>query len=126
MAGGALLPKRRSRFLSASAVRAIHANQDARQVCVNRDRLVDAICLSGEICVQGANHDSTMGRHLAVKRDEVFPVDGQNGTIPQYGEGKDGLVRDPLIGFPASRAVTTSCPSSRSFTTVSRGKFSFE
>jgi hypothetical protein len=35
-----------------------------------------------------------------VKRHEVFPVDCQNGTIPQYGEGKDGLVRDPLVGVP--------------------------
>jgi hypothetical protein len=59
---------------------------------------MDAICLSGEICVQGANYDATMGRHPAVKRDEVFPVDGQNGTISRYGVGKDGLICDPLIG----------------------------
>jgi len=36
-----------------------------------------------------------MSRHLAVKRDEVFPVDGENGTIPRYGVGKDSLIRDP-------------------------------
>ena len=59
---------------------------------------MDAVCLSGEIRVHGANHDSTMGRHSAVKRDEVFPVDGQNGMIPRCGVGKDGLICDPLIG----------------------------
>jgi hypothetical protein len=61
---------------------------------------VDATGLPGEISVQGANHDSAMSRHPVVQRHEVFPVDGQNGTIPQYGEGEDGLVRDPLIGVP--------------------------
>jgi hypothetical protein len=61
---------------------------------------MDAICLSGEICVYGADHDSTMGRHSVVKRDEVSPVDGQNGTIPRFGVGKDGLIRDSLIGVP--------------------------
>jgi hypothetical protein len=61
---------------------------------------MDTICLPGEIYVHGANHDSTMGRHLVVERDEVFPVDGQNGTIPRHGVGKDGLIRDPLIGVP--------------------------
>jgi hypothetical protein len=61
---------------------------------------VDAVCLSGEISVQGANHDSAMSRHPVVKRDEVFPVNGQNGTIPRYGVGKDSLIHDPLIGVP--------------------------
>jgi hypothetical protein len=61
---------------------------------------MDAICLSGEICVHRANHDSAMSRHSVVKRDEVFPVDGQNGAIPRYRVGKDGLICDPLIGVP--------------------------
>ena len=91
-----------SRLLSATAflVRPIYANQRACQVCVGRDPRMDAIRLPGEIHVYRANHDSTMSRHLVVKRHEVFPVDCQNGTIPQYGVGKDSLIRDPLIGVP--------------------------
>ena len=61
---------------------------------------MDANCLPGEVCVQGANHDSAMSRHPVVKRDEVFSVDGQNGKIPRYGVGEDSLIRDPLIGVP--------------------------
>jgi hypothetical protein len=39
-----------------------------------------------------------MSGHLVVERDEVLSVDGQDGAV--------------------SRAVTASCPSSRSFITV--------
>ena len=59
---------------------------------------MDAICLSGEVCVYCADHDSTMSGRFVAKRDEVLPVDGQNGTIPRSGIGKDRLIRDPLIG----------------------------
>ena len=41
-----------------------------------------------------------MDRRAVMKRDEVFPVDGQNGTIPRSCIGKDGLIGDPLIGVP--------------------------
>jgi hypothetical protein len=80
--------------------RPVHANQHAGQVCVLRDRVVDAICLSGGVCVQRANHDSTMSRHLVMERDEVLSVDGQDGTVSGYGTGKHGLIRDPPIGVP--------------------------
>lgn len=81
-------------------VRPVHTNQHAGQVSVLRDRLVDAIRLSGEVRVQGANHDSTMSRYSLMKRDGVFSVDGQDGPVSRYGTGKHGLIRDPPIGVP--------------------------
>jgi hypothetical protein len=71
---------------------------------VLRDRFVDAIGLSGEVCVQRANHDSTMSGHLVVERDEVLSVDGQDGPVSRYGTGKHGLIRDPPIGVPGLRS----------------------
>ena len=62
---------------------------------------MDAICLSGEVCVYCADHDSTMSGRFVAKRDEVLPVDGQNGTIPRSGIGKDRIIRDSLIGVRA-------------------------
>jgi hypothetical protein len=78
--------------------RPVHTNQHACQVGVLRDRLVDAICLSGEVRVQRANHDSTMSGHLVVKRDKVLSVDGQDGPVSRNGTAKNGLIRDPAIG----------------------------
>jgi hypothetical protein len=82
-------------------IRPVHTNQHACQVWVERNRVVDAIRFSHEVCVERTNHDSTMSRHSVVECDEVFSVDGQNGTIPRCGIGKDGRICDPLIGIPS-------------------------
>jgi hypothetical protein len=62
-------------------VRPVHANQQACQVGVLRDRFVDATGLSGEVRVQRANHDSTMSPYPVVKGDEVCSVDGRDGPV---------------------------------------------
>jgi hypothetical protein len=87
---------------------------------------MDAICPVGEVCVDRASHDSAMIRHSVVKRNEAFSVDRQDGTISRYGIVDTASSAIRRLAFPASNAVTTSCPSSRSLTTVNRGKFPVE
>jgi hypothetical protein len=62
---------------------------------------MDAICPVGEVCVDRASHDSAMIRHSVVKRNEVFSVDRQDGTISRYGIVDTASSAIRRLAFPA-------------------------
>jgi len=64
-----------------STTRAIDADQLPVEIADLRDRIVDPLCLPGEVGIDCANDDPRVSRVRVMQPDEVLPIEREYGSI---------------------------------------------
>ncbi len=110
--------------IRSSGRRASDPDQLSHRVTRTGQRHIDPSSQGREVGILGAEDQAAVGVAGVVQVSEVLAVVRQHRPAQGVSQGEHGVVGDPRPAWPASAAVSTSCPSRLNASTAGGGKFS--